>query len=561
MTPRARLIVFVAAAMSIALLWLFDLPLGIPGEWTWTRIGLSDRLLLVLGAVQAACLYAVFALVAWAGSRRMAAAGRLELAGWMSGLVLTGFAWLHAVQEAPPEGQNLAKIPFVLYYPSSSGYFFQARYEVQETSEFLRDYESVVAEGDVLHAGTHPPGMIVMFRLLICVADTLPSLAALPEWVLTQSADDSFGVIRDQTAGTPQSLTGQDRTVIWLAAMLTQLAAACVVVPLFGLLRLALDRQTAWRTVCFWPLVPAVAVFLPKSDVLFAPGSCLLVCLWLYAVRAASNNMTTLPEQTGTVGNTARRNWLSGPLALGVLAGGVGWLGLFCSLVFLPVGAIAVAASALMFRRTSADAVAGRPPGNAQWLFRRYGLPCAGGAIAFAGLTVAVAFFWQLNLPRVWMLNYANHARFYEVSPRTYLGWLLVNPVELVFALGAPLVVILFIGPFRRNGKTSPVDGPVSFFQRVTRPENGAAVSVAAVWGLLWLTGKNSGEVARLWIPLMPLAVWAAASCWSNSLKERTGSSVEHVTPDWMIALTLQAVVCLATVLRVCGFMQEQQLL
>ena len=89
MISRARLIVFVAAAaIPTGVLWLVDLPLGIPGEWTWTRIGPSDALLLALGAVQAICLYTVFALVAWAGSRRVAVAGRLELTGWISGLVI-----------------------------------------------------------------------------------------------------------------------------------------------------------------------------------------------------------------------------------------------------------------------------------------------------------------------------------------------------------------------------------------------------------------------------------------------------------------------------------------
>ena len=30
-------------------------------------------------------------------------------------------------------------------------------------------------------------------------------------------------------------------------------------------------------------------------------------------------------------------------------------------------------------------------------------------------------------------------------------------------------------------------------------------------WGLLWLTGKNRGEAARLWLFLVPLLCWITA--------------------------------------------------
>ncbi|MDA1249031.1 MAG: hypothetical protein O2820_07375 [Planctomycetota bacterium] len=551
MSLRARLIIFAAAAFSIGMFWLTDIPLGISGEWTWDRIEQESGTLALLGAIQAAIFFAVFALVAWAGSKQIAAATRTELAGWLLALIAAGFGWLHAVQETPPSGWDSAKIPFVMYYPSSSGYFYKAEFEVDDTTKFLRDYESIVREGDVLHEGTHPPGLVVLFRGLIRLAEMAPSLASLPEAVMPESAAEGFDFIREKTAGTPRALSRRGESVIWLAAMLTQLAGVAVVVPLFLLIRLTLDRETAWRMVSFWPLLPALAIFIPKSDVLFSFGSSLLVCTWLYAVRAASIRNSSLT-----------------PLVLGALAGLIGWLGLFCSLAFLPSGAIAVLASVLLFRtpsvEVSSEAATERSAMATQlrWSAKLHWKPALGGFVSFAVLTTLVAIVWDLNLPRVWQLNYANHARFYEVSPRSWLGWLLVNPVELVLAIGVPVSLMLF----SRRGSAVDAESASGQSRASGCPHSAVTLAVGTVWGLLWLTGKNSGEAARLWIPLMPMALWVGAAAWNQPKSATTQQSLDGnarrgMVRDWLIVLTVQAVVCLLTVLRVSGFLKERGLI
>lgn len=539
MSLRVRLIIFAAAALSIGLFSLTEIPLGIPGEWTWNRIRYSDGFWLTLPAVLLAlAAFAVFALVAWSGGRRVVESSRAELSGWLLALMATGFIWLHAVQNTPPAGLDAAKSPFVLYYPSSSGYFFKASYEVENTSDFLRDYEETVRNGDTLHEGTHPPGLFVLFRGLIAFAKAAPDVAALPQILLPQSGQDGFDFIRSMS---PRPLTERDQTVLWLAAMLTQLAAVLVIVPLFFLIRLTVDRVTAWRAICFWPLVPAVAVFIPKSDVLFAFGASLLVCLWLYSVRVASFGRST-SDRTAA-------------LILGAAAGAVGWLGLFCSLAFLPAGAISVFASVLLFRkpRTEAEADESSFKTHLLWSARLHLLPLAGGVVSFVALTSLVWAVWDLNLLRVWQINYANHARFYEVSPRSYFGWLLVNPLELTLALGAPLAVLVVCGVCNKAAKEKANTGLRALFGlRLAAP-----FAVGLIWGLLWLTGKNSGEAARLWIPLMPLAVWAGAAVWGQD-ETSEKAEPEDATRDWLLALGFQAFVCLATVLLVTGFLKEQ---
>lgn len=550
MSLRVRLTIFAAVAISIGLFALTEIPLGIPGEWTWNRIEYSGEAWLTLSAVLLAMtVFAVFVLVAWAGANRVATASRTELAGWLLALTIAGFFWLHAVQDTPTSGLNSAKLPFILYYPSSSGYFYKASYEVDDTSAFLRDYEETVRHGDTLHEGTHPPGLVVLFRGLIWFAELAPEAAALPQIVLPESGREAFEFIRSVAA---RPLTSRDQSVLWLAAMLTQVAAVLVVVPLFFLLRLTLNREAAWRAICFWPLVPAVAVFLPKSDVLFALGSSLLVCLWVYAVRAATSSSGETPKLQPVKA-----------LLLGSLAGAVGWLGLFCSLAFLPAGAIAVAASVLLFREpTQADSdspALSKTKTHLLWSARLHRWPLAGGVLSFVFLTALMAVAWDLNLLCVWQLNYANHARFYEVSSRSYFGWLMINPLELALAIGAPLAVLLVCG----LRSAEPREDNLPFNIRSLFDTTFAApVAVGLVWGLLWLTGKNSGEAARLWVPLMPLALWAGGSIWQSDESTSGGKAnadpQSQSTRDWLIVLSVQAVVCLATVLLVTGFGKEQ---
>ena len=88
------------------------------------------------------------------------------------------------------------------------------------------------------------------------------------------------------------------------------------VVPLFSLLRRACSRETAWRIVCLWPLVPALAVFHPVSDLWLPFFGTLFLAVW---GRAWSH-----------------RSWL-----VGLLAGGVMSVAMRFSLAMLPVAFLA----------------------------------------------------------------------------------------------------------------------------------------------------------------------------------------------------------------------------
>ena len=487
-------------AATAWLLWGTALPLGIPGEWTWVRLGWEADLpwnLVLTAPAAIAYLAAVFY-----GSRRLEFAGRAEAMTWVAGLGIAAFAWLWLVQEAGPTPQRLSKGPFVLFYPQSSGYFFKVRYESPALRPFLSGYEQLMAEGDVLHVGTHPPGLFLLFFGLRDACQASPALTDLVLATQPESAQLANESVVENSAAShpPRSVTRSDLAALWLAYLLAQALVAGVVWPLYGLLRRTQTRPVAFLLAAFWPLVPAAAIFLPKSDAAYAGLAVAWLWCWLTAVD--------------------RESW-----GRAATAGALAWCSLLCSLAFLPVFLMG-AAAALLEPVWSADRRSG-------WL-RVAGL-AAVSAMTFLLLT---GLFWwatDVNLFRVWLQNYRNHAGFYDQFPRSYLGWLLLNPPELLIAAGVPLCLLAVAG--------------LAGLSRSGSRERALACGIAGVWGLLWLTGKNSGEAARLWLPFMPwLAILAGPAVRS------LGASLAAPQRILFLGLVLQMLAQLLTVLRVGGF-------
>jgi len=270
--------------------------------------------------------------------------------------------------------------------------------------------------------------------------------------------------------------------------------------------------------------MPTLVIFIPKSDVLFVLPAALLVWTWLTAARHQS-------------------------ILLAALAGAIGWAGLFCSLAFLPIGLIAFVASLLGTVKLdegngtgeTSPQVALQQPVTLVWLWK----PLLGGVMAVGGLTLIASLLCGMNLLNVWIYNYHNHAAFYSQFTRTVWKWWLINPVELAFAAGVPVIFLLVRSAvFRLSDWRVAVRNPL-------------LLSFVTVWALLWLSGKNSGEAARLWSPLLPILLVVAAGGLAKTTQP-DGSNSTHDDSDseraWLILLSCQAVVCAAIVMRVSGF-------
>lgn len=508
---RSSYDLFILVAVTIVgtwVLWFTSWPLGVPGEWAWARIPASAEH--AFGWIISGLVSAPFLFFFCMGANRIIEAKPFELGIWLAGAVTISAVWLWYAEAANPTPLGHARDPLVVYYPRMSGYFFEATKSEKSTSEFLGGYIDKMKEGEYLHIGTHPPGLILLFRGLHAIGSNQTLQACL-----LNLETDAIRISFDELLVPGEGLSGQDRAAIHLGILLTNFLAVLTIVPLFFLTALFFGRLAAWRTIAFWPLVPSIVVFLPKSDVMFPVISVGLFLFWVLSLSTRRTSMSVV--------------W-------GILAGAFYFVGMMLSLAFVPVAVMAAAWGVLRLFDSDSES-------RGQEL-RQLGIATASVAAGFLILVGAFSIVGKTNLVHVWYLNYVNHGRFYEFNSRSYLAWLGVNPFELAFALGLPITTLIVLGVIKHDVRKSIANNPL--------------MPVVAVWGLLWLTGKNMGEAARLWIFLLPFFVLGSAGYWSETSACHDTDSVDQSSHSqqfiWVAALCLQLTVCLATGTRIDGF-------
>ncbi|MCR9198094.1 MAG: hypothetical protein NXI04_05595 [Planctomycetaceae bacterium] len=512
MSKRQLIIIGLLSVASVGMVMWPNLPLGVPGEWTWQRHNLpatagESTLRLLWPCVAAALLLAV--------SRWAPPANGASLAGSCSrhiALLIAACCWWQAVQTAAPLTHKDLKPLWVLYSPSASGYFLEAAVAMPSTTEFLQTYEARMQEGDVLHVGTHPPGLFLLSRGCIQACGNTTVSALVDKLASTDSADAFSELAREARLSRP--LSEQEMRGLQLLCLITQLSIPLTLLPLMLLVGAIAGREAAWRCGCLWATLPCLAIFFPKSDLLFP-----LTSLSVLALTFAALN-----------GQGGRR-------LLAIPAGIMLWLGLLLSLAHLPTIAVLVLMTLTRWWQTRGDRQVIRGD-------------VITGALVL-GTVLACSVAWSLatscNLLRVWQWNLSNHAGFYEQYTRTYWKWLLVNPVELCLAVGAPVAASAVLGIWtalrqapREQKQTD--QQPLSHPPAQTHPSP-MIIGLCGVILLLWLSGKNQGEAARLWCFMAPWILVIGA-----------GTLKTLCTQAWQTILALQLLVSVATVLRVNGF-------
>ena len=166
----------------------------------------------------------------------------------------------------------------------------------------------------------------------------------------------------------------------------------------------------------------------------------------------------------------SRRGWPS-KIAAGIALA----VGAQFSLVFFPVGLIVGAIAVLGQGRSTSQRVAA---------FSLIGL-------GFLATTLGLWAFSGANPFVIWWWNARNHSRFYDLYPRSWLAWNVANPVEVAIAIGLPAAIAALVG-LPRAGR--------------------ACGATLVVLLLLQVSGRNLGEVARLWLPFFPALLIASAA-------------------------------------------------
>jgi hypothetical protein len=459
------LILFLQGALVLLLViairarWI---PLGVRGEWEWNRL-----------PAWAAPLYDWLGLagLAIAGYAGLVALGLRSLSvkqspraesAWVGGLLIAALAVQVMIPMGAAPGYDLSKWAAVNYFPSSTGYFRIAKEQaVGDPRRFLAEYPVWIRGQDSMHIGTHPPGLIVAQCVLIRVTEQNPALAGFLMDHMPASVEAGFRILGGNG---PSPLTAADMAALYATGLLTLLACAGTVVPLYLLARVALPAPAAWAAAAFWPLVPAANLFQPVADTTYPLLSSSAWALASWAARF----------QQGHIRNTRVSTFLAA--ASGVVMA----FGMVFTLAFLPVGLV-VALIMASNRALSRS--------------RRAALLLATGA-GFLTLVVGGWIATGADPFVIWRWNLRHHARFYVEYPRTYLLWLWVNPIELAIAAGLPAMV------WCAAGLLAPRTVPRAVW------------ATLIVLVLVNLTGRNMGEVARLWMFFLPpLLVGAGHGC------------------------------------------------
>lgn len=423
------------------------MPLGVRGEWEWLRLprGIAPTPLdLTIGGIAVA----TYAGLAGFGLRLLEKdPSRLRECLVVVGLWLASLAAQAIVPAGAPEGYGLSKWALALSSPGSSGYYTVARQQIRDPWRFLADFPEWIKRQDALHIGTHPPGLFLLEYALLAEMDAHPDVAKLVLDGLPPSIDTSFRIL-----GPPQR---PDRAALALTGILTLLACASTVVPIYLLARASLSPRAAWSAAALWPVVPSTILFHPASDTAFP---------FLAATAMAM------------AAHAGRTSWGRG-IGLAFGAGLTLAVGMAFTLAFLPVGLIV---GLILLATPGLD-------------LRRRALLVIATGIGFLLPTFVAWAVSGANPFVIWWWNQKNHARFYVEYPRSYLAWLVANPIELMIGIGLPTSVWAIVG--------------------LTSQARRVPVAVWATLGtlvFLTLSGKNLSEVGRLWLPMMPALLVAA---------------------------------------------------
>ncbi|MDG3003457.1 hypothetical protein [Paludisphaera mucosa] len=435
-----------------------DIPLGVAGEWVWPLVGARPSLLGVILGVAGVAAYGGYAALGFRALGVPSRRGFREMS-WVAGLVGSAVLLQVVIPMSAADEYDLTKWAYVHYFRGSTGYYEIAREQASaDPWKFLADYPTWIQAQDPYHIGTHPPGLIAMHAALLAAMERHRGASDVLNAAMPPSVTSAF---RQLEVLHQKTIPRADRAEIYLVSLITLLACAGTVAPLYLLARESLPPQLAWASAAFWPLAPALNLFQPLADSAYP-----LLSATALATAAWSARLRPSP------GSGA---WASALLA--VISGVVMAFGMMFTLAFLPIGLI-VALVVLATRSVS-------------WPRRFQVIAWIGvGFLAFVGSAWLAT---RADPLVVWRWNLYHHARFYLEMHRSYLAWVLVNPVELAVAMGLPTVVWCLTGAF---GDRRYV--PRAFWCGL------------GVLTLANLTGRNLGEVARLWMIFLPPLFTAA---------------------------------------------------
>jgi hypothetical protein len=575
--PLPRPVVIGAAVSVVFSVALFAkaIPLGIPFEWIWPYwpAGLPRRWSPVFFVVP------VLLGVLLVGALR--ASSRRLLRWWGNALVLVGVFALHAafMMAAVPgfahkESTWSAPVRMgqLIASPVSFGYY-GAALEAGDAGTLLATHERLMGDPHTPErVRTHPPGPALVYLGIIAVFDSLPYYA-------TRALEDLLGLDRLSGDELVRAIEGpldlglgaHEALGAVFAGYVTVLLGALAVFPVFLLGREVGGLPVGLASACLYAVTPSAVVFVPSIDAWVTTLVALSTWLMLVAARRRSAwlaaaagavcwaalqvsfgaiagvliggavlavvGKTSPPSPTRTStgrseGPNTRRAAPSASLGAGVPPDGYPARGARdCRAGYAPRRRRARRIRPLLEKPELASVAPPLLPLREGHETERYAPSTVLLLLTFLAAPVVLSLLtWAItdyNAFHGLILSRAAHAE--VTARRTYLPWLLMDPLDFAFGLGLCVAACVVATAREALGDRR-------------RPEHVLLLLAAlGTLALLDLSGTVRGEVARIWQFLMPLCIVPTVA-WLSRFSPRfaTASGVVFAA-QFLQTLAMQA--------------------
>jgi len=480
-TPRLRLVLAASAFILTAaflIIAVLRIPIGVQGQWVWKYTQGPPY-----GNVGIALPFFLAFLLFFYLLCRIPA--RYVLAGICILFVLVYCMQLSSISLGK---YGLFEYPHILFIPGLAGDYFTEAAEIKDLKAYLDDFDDYIDRPyDAVgwRANTrwnvHPPGVTVIFYGVARIVYVSPRLRAFlykASRAVSEPMEGAYSAERFIDFDASPEVAAH----LVLGFLLVFLACLAVF-PAYLLSRELSGQKGAILAAGLCSVIPAVFCFSPGPDQFFPTVALFILYFTYMAVKRKS-------------------------VILAMAAGLAFYAGLFLSLAFLAVGAVVF--FVLLFLLIKQDSPCSYLKSNCRTLLRLFIAGCAGFFIPLALMQLFAGYDTFGTI----LVCLKNHAQFYRYGAfrRTYLKWLGANPLDFAaFAGGSISAVFLcaIVNEFSKIGRG------------LRRSFNPYLVGFALAFFVLYISGKSSGEVARLWIFLMPMAAIAGLCSLGEKVSER----------------------------------------
>ena len=477
-------VIALATVLVSALVWMRTWHIGIAGEWQWPYFLQWEN---CFAAAPALFLCALMAVIVAVFLRRGLSEKRNEIVAVGLCAALSLGIVLEAAQAAPGA-------PYDAYdsivAPWAGGYYAEAAH-VSNMGSYLKNYARMISQlrvDDPIrgHIADHPAGPVVFHWTVNRALDRWPAMA---RWFTPAGAGEPIHLGARTTTWrwsaeefARSELSDGQFAGIWASALLFRLGYWLSLILVYFLVRGICSRESALLALALSALIPSLHLFSPYPDLLFP----LFTVATFYSWRRALQR---------------------GSAAWAGLSGAIAVIGLLWSMSLLATVALVGVYSLLIAWRSAAERRANLGIGD--WL--RAACAWAG---AFLVCSLLPRLLFGYDVWSVWKTSLVQHATFSAHFPRSYWAWSLFNPVEFAVFAGVPTLLLLITAATADLRRWWPA--------RSRQALSSLPWALLLVLAALNLSGKNLGEVARLWMFLMPFAA-AAGACALSSLDGKRG--------------------------------------